>query len=72
MQVYTSRSAGNYKGSGDAIIKILKSEGPMGLYRGALPTILKQGTNQVHAVARSGTTSQWGPEHNFYSEQHFH
>merc|ERR1712135_131982 len=36
-----------YKGSGDAIVKILKSEGPMGLYRGALPTILKQGTNQA-------------------------
>jgi solute carrier family 25 citrate transporter 1 len=41
------RGTGNYKGSGDAIIKIMKSEGPMGLYRGALPTILKQGTNQA-------------------------
>merc|ERR1719262_808804 len=41
------RGTGNYSGSGDAIIKILKSEGPMGLYRGALPTILKQGTNQA-------------------------
>lgn len=41
------RGTGNYKGSGDAIVKILKSEGPMGLYRGALPTILKQGTNQA-------------------------
>merc|ERR1712151_750493 len=39
--------AGNYKGSADAIIKILKSEGPIGLYRGAFPTILKQGTNQA-------------------------
>merc|ERR1719386_33041 len=36
-----------YKGSGDAIVKIMKSEGPMGLYRGAFPTILKQGTNQA-------------------------
>merc|ERR1712099_26254 len=25
----------------------MKSEGPMGLYRGAFPTILKQGTNQA-------------------------
>merc|ERR1739838_266808 len=41
------RGTGNYKGSDDAIAKILKSEGPMGLYRGAFPTILKQGTNQA-------------------------
>lgn len=41
------RGTGNYKGSGDAIVKILKSEGPLGLYRGALPTILKQGCNQA-------------------------
>jgi len=41
------RGTGNYSGSGDAIMKILKSEGPIGLYRGALPTILKQGCNQA-------------------------
>lgn len=41
------RGTGNYKGSGDALVKILKSEGPIGLYRGAFPTILKQGTNQA-------------------------
>jgi len=41
------RGTGKYKGSGDAIVKILKSEGPLGLYRGAFPTILKQGTNQA-------------------------
>merc|ERR1711957_1021736 len=41
------RGTGNYKGSTDAIVKIMKSEGPMGLYRGAFPTILKQGTNQA-------------------------
>lgn len=41
------RNTGKYRGSGDAIVKILKGEGPMGLYRGALPTILKQGTNQA-------------------------
>jgi len=41
------RGTGNYKGSSDAIVKILKSEGPLGLYRGAFPTILKQGTNQA-------------------------
>jgi len=41
------KGTGNYRGSGDAIVKILRSEGPMGLYRGAFPTILKQGTNQA-------------------------
>lgn len=41
------RGTGNYTGSGDAIVKILKSEGPLGLYRGALPTILKQACNQA-------------------------
>mmetsp|Transcript_3389 Transcript_3389/g.8861 ORF Transcript_3389/g.8861 Transcript_3389/m.8861 type:complete len:294 (+) Transcript_3389:114-995(+) len=41
------RGTGNYSGSGDAIVKILKSEGPAGLYRGALPTILKQACNQA-------------------------
>jgi len=41
------RGTGNYKGSADAIVKIMKNEGPMGLYRGAFPTILKQGTNQA-------------------------
>jgi len=41
------RGTGNYSGSGDAIIKILKSEGPLGLYRGAAPTIAKQACNQA-------------------------
>merc|ERR1712019_305766 len=41
------RGTGNYKGTGDALVKIAKNEGPMGLYRGAFPTILKQGTNQA-------------------------
>jgi len=41
------RGTGRYRGSGDAIVKILKSEGPLGLYRGAFPTILKQATNQA-------------------------
>mmetsp|Transcript_39454 Transcript_39454/g.91543 ORF Transcript_39454/g.91543 Transcript_39454/m.91543 type:complete len:295 (-) Transcript_39454:153-1037(-) len=41
------RGTGNYKSTGDALVKIFKNEGPMGLYRGALPTILKQGTNQA-------------------------
>jgi solute carrier family 25 citrate transporter 1 len=41
------RGTGNYKGSGDALVKIFKNEGPQGLYRGAFPTILKQGTNQA-------------------------
>mmetsp|Transcript_43420 Transcript_43420/g.94547 ORF Transcript_43420/g.94547 Transcript_43420/m.94547 type:complete len:292 (+) Transcript_43420:64-939(+) len=37
----------NYSGSMDAVLKIMKSEGPMGLYRGVIPTIAKQGTNQM-------------------------
>jgi len=41
------RGTGKYKGTGDALVKIFRSEGPMGLYRGAFPTILKQGTNQA-------------------------
>merc|ERR1740138_1105207 len=41
------RGTGNYSGSGDAIVKILKSEGPLGLYRGAAPTIAKQACNQA-------------------------
>merc|ERR1740117_642701 len=41
------RGTGKYTGSIDAIVKIMKSEGPAGLYRGAFPTILKQGTNQA-------------------------
>lgn len=41
------RGTGNYKGTGDALVKIFKNEGPLGLYRGAFPTILKQGTNQA-------------------------
>lgn len=41
------RGTKNYTGSLDATIKILKNEGPMGLYRGVIPTIAKQGTNQL-------------------------
>lgn len=41
------RGTGNYKGTVDAFTKIITSEGPVGLYRGAFPTILKQGTNQA-------------------------
>merc|ERR1719384_2292029 len=41
------RGTGNYTGSLDAMVKIIKSEGPMGLYMGLLPTIAKQATNQA-------------------------
>mmetsp|Transcript_19485 Transcript_19485/g.30022 ORF Transcript_19485/g.30022 Transcript_19485/m.30022 type:complete len:182 (-) Transcript_19485:36-581(-) len=41
------RGTKNYTGSLDACVKILKSEGPGGLYRGVVPTIAKQGTNQM-------------------------
>jgi len=37
----------NYSGSLDACVKILKREGPLGLYRGVVPTIAKQATNQA-------------------------
>jgi len=38
---------GKYSGSLDCIIKIVRSEGLGGIYRGVVPTILKQGTNQM-------------------------
>lgn len=41
------RGTKNYTGSGDAVVKILRSEGPLGLYRGAIPTIAKQACNQA-------------------------
>jgi len=41
------RGTGNYKGSLDAFMKIIKNEGPGGLYRGVVPTIAKQSTNQA-------------------------
>jgi len=41
------RGTGNYSGSLDACMKIMKSEGPAGLYRGVVPTIAKQATNQA-------------------------
>merc|ERR1740123_2725652 len=41
------RGTRNYTGSLDACVKIIKSEGPGGLYRGVVPTIAKQGTNQM-------------------------
>merc|ERR1711972_864386 len=41
------RGTGNYTGSVDAMVKIIKSEGPGGLYMGLVPTIAKQATNQA-------------------------
>jgi len=41
------RGTGNYTGSFDALVKIFKAEGPMGLYMGLVPTIGKQATNQA-------------------------
>eukprot|EP00929_Paragymnodinium_shiwhaense_P058752 TRINITY_DN2943_c0_g1_i3.p1 TRINITY_DN2943_c0_g1~~TRINITY_DN2943_c0_g1_i3.p1 ORF type:complete len:321 (+),score=82.86 TRINITY_DN2943_c0_g1_i3:90-965(+) len=41
------RGTGNYSGSVDALVKIVKNEGPAGLYRGLVPTIAKQATNQA-------------------------
>merc|ERR1712190_531744 len=41
------RGTGNYTGSVDAMMKILRSEGPGGLYMGVSATIAKQATNQA-------------------------
>lgn len=41
------RGTNKYTGSFDAVLKIVKSEGPMGLYMGLVPTIAKQATNQA-------------------------
>mmetsp|Transcript_79110 Transcript_79110/g.229790 ORF Transcript_79110/g.229790 Transcript_79110/m.229790 type:complete len:291 (-) Transcript_79110:243-1115(-) len=41
------RGTKNYSGSLDACVKILKNDGPGGLYRGVVPTIAKQATNQA-------------------------
>lgn len=41
------RGTKNYSGSLDALVKIMKSEGPAGLYMGMVPTIAKQATNQA-------------------------
>jgi len=41
------RGTNNYSGSLNACVKIIKTEGPMGLYMGLIPTIAKQATNQA-------------------------
>lgn len=41
------RGTGKYKNSVDALMQIIRSEGPGGIYRGVVPTIAKQGTNQM-------------------------
>jgi len=41
------RGTGKYKNSLDAFMKIIRSEGPSGIYRGVVPTIAKQATNQM-------------------------
>eukprot|EP00928_Gymnodinium_smaydae_P081232 TRINITY_DN64787_c0_g1_i1.p1 TRINITY_DN64787_c0_g1~~TRINITY_DN64787_c0_g1_i1.p1 ORF type:complete len:323 (-),score=71.06 TRINITY_DN64787_c0_g1_i1:121-1008(-) len=41
------RGTNKYTGSFDALMKIIKSEGPAGLYMGLVPTIMKQATNQA-------------------------
>lgn len=59
------RGTGNYKSTADAFKKILTSEGPLGLYRGAFPTILKQGTNQAVRMplqVQFMTLIVWGDE----------
>jgi solute carrier family 25 citrate transporter 1 len=41
------RGTKNYTGSFDALMKIMRNEGPKGLYMGLVPTIAKQATNQA-------------------------
>lgn len=41
------RGTNKYTGSFDALVKIFKAEGPMGLYMGLVPTVMKQATNQA-------------------------
>lgn len=53
------RGTGKYTGSLDAFMKILKSDGPMGLYMGLVPTIAKQATNQAVRFPVQYYTKQW-------------
>merc|ERR1712070_64797 len=53
------RGTGNYTGSLDAMVKIIKSEGPMGLYMGLVPTIAKQATNQAIRFPVQFYCKQW-------------
>lgn len=41
------KGTAKYKGSIDAVMKIVKADGLGGIYRGLVPTIMKQGTNQA-------------------------
>jgi len=41
------RGTGKYSGSLDCTMKIIRTEGLSGIYRGVTPTIMKQGTNQM-------------------------
>jgi len=53
------RGTGNYTGSFDALTKILRNEGPGGLYRGLTPTIMKQATNQAVRFPTQFFFMQW-------------
>jgi len=53
------RGTGNYTGSFDALTKIMKNEGPGGLYRGLVPTIMKQATNQAVRFPTQHFFMQW-------------
>eukprot|EP00931_Biecheleriopsis_adriatica_P087037 TRINITY_DN61558_c0_g1_i1.p1 TRINITY_DN61558_c0_g1~~TRINITY_DN61558_c0_g1_i1.p1 ORF type:complete len:295 (+),score=58.80 TRINITY_DN61558_c0_g1_i1:86-970(+) len=53
------RGTGKYTGSFDALMKIVKSEGPAGLYLGLVPTIAKQATNQAVRFPVQFYAKQW-------------
>jgi len=53
------RGTGKYTGSFDALVKIVKSDGPAGLYMGLVPTIAKQATNQAVRFPVQFFTKQW-------------
>jgi len=53
------RGTGKYTGTFDAIVKIVKADGPMGLYMGLAPTIAKQATNQAVRFPVQYYCKQW-------------
>lgn len=53
------RGTGKYSGSFDALVKIVKVEGPLGLYMGLVPTIAKQATNQAVRFPVQFYCKQW-------------
>ena len=47
VKIRLQQHGGTYKGPLDAAAKILRHEGVAGLWSGAMPTVMRNGTNQV-------------------------